>query len=992
MRLRVSVCLLVLSLGPASDLPAQKVIPHTAEAPLPPAEAARTMTVPEGFTVTLFAGEPDLKQPTGFCLDDRGRLWVVENYSYPDHTNEPAKDRVLIFEDTDGDGRHDKRTVFYDRLNYAMGIEVGFGGAWVMSPPYFYFIPDRNGDDVPDGEPEIVLDGFGNHANSHNIANGFSWGPDGWLYGTHGRTNWSTIGRPGAAESERRRFDGGVWRYHPVRKVWEPFADGTTNPWGIDWDDYGQGFVCNCVNPHLFHVIQGAHYEPWRGRESSRFAYDRIATIADHLHYVGGNDVRAGIGSEAEDLAGGGHAHCGTMVYLGDNWPAEYRGGIFMNNIHGRRVNHDVPRRSGSGYVASHAPDLMRSADPWYMGVTLRYGAAGEVYASDWSDTGECHSTRNTRKETGRLFRVAWGDLARPPVDLARLDNAALVAAQLHPNDWHVQHARRLLHERAAAGEDMTSVNAALLAMFSENPEPARKLRALWALHVTGGANADFLTDQLGHESEYVRAWAVQLLCEGGVPPAAALDRFASMAAGDESAIVRLFLASALQRLAPENRWPIAEALVARAEDAADQNLPHLIWYGVEPLVATDAKRFAALAGRAQIPPIRGHIGRRLIDGATDAGELLTIAVTELGDLPDDAARATFLGGVLQGLEGRRQAPMPEAWPALYATLAKSPDAVLRASATRLALIFDDPAAHARLRALAADTAAGAAERSAAIDALAARRPDDLAPLLLRLLEDPAPAVRGSALRGLAEYDGAAIPGAILERFAAFDPQSRQDALQTLVSRPTWAAAALDAVEAGHLARSEITAYAARQMQSLGDKALASRVTDLWGSTRPSSAEKQKQMAELRKKLGPGDLEKGDRSAGRAVFQKTCFACHTLFGEGGRIGPDLTGAQRDNLDYLLENIVDPSASVAKDFQLNTIVTTGGRVVSGFVVDESEASLTVQSLNEKIAIPAGEVKSREASRVSMMPEGLLQILTETEVRDLFAYLSGSTREP
>ncbi len=124
----------------------------------------------------------------------------------------------------------------------------------------FYFIPDRDGDDRPDSEPQVLLDGFGNHANAHNMANGFAWGPDGWLYGTHGRTNWSMIGRPGAPDDERVRFDGGVYRYHPVRHVWEPYADGTTNPWGIDWDDYGQSFICNCVNPHLFHVIPGARY------------------------------------------------------------------------------------------------------------------------------------------------------------------------------------------------------------------------------------------------------------------------------------------------------------------------------------------------------------------------------------------------------------------------------------------------------------------------------------------------------------------------------------------------------------------------------------------------------------------------------------------------------------------------------------------------------------------------------------------------------------
>ena len=332
------------------------------DAPLPPEQAAATMIVPDGFNVTLFAGEPDVQQPIGFCFDDRGRLWVAEAYNYPVHGTKPG-DRIVIFEDTDGDGKFDKRKVFYDQLNYVTGIEVGFGGAWVMSPPNFYFIPDRNGDDVPDSQPEVLLDGFGNHANSHNLANGFAWGPDGWLYGTHGRTNWSRIAKPGIPDDQRVQFDGGVYRYHPVRHVWEPFADGTTNPWGIDWNDVGEGFVTNCVNPHLFHVIQGAHYEPWRNRESSRYAYERIPTIADHLHFIGGQDFHKGIGSLAEDAAGGGHAHCGTMIYLGDNWPDKYRNSIFTNNIHGKRVNNDLLTRSGSGFVASHGADILRSSN-----------------------------------------------------------------------------------------------------------------------------------------------------------------------------------------------------------------------------------------------------------------------------------------------------------------------------------------------------------------------------------------------------------------------------------------------------------------------------------------------------------------------------------------------------------------------------------------------------------------------------------------------------
>ena len=583
---------------------AKKNVRPVVEEPFPPLEAAKTMQVPEGFNVTLFAGEPDIKQPIGFCIDDRGRLWVAEANNYPDK-KAGQKDRIIILEDTDGDGTHDKRTVFYDKLEYVSGIEVGFGGVWVMSIPNFYFIPDKDYDGIPDDKPIILLDGFGTMANAHNIANGFAWGPDGWLYNTHGRTNWSLPGKPGTTTEKRRRFDGGVWRYHPIRHVWEPFADGTTNPWGIDWNDYGHAFVCNCVNPHLFHVIQGAHYDPHRNRPTGKYSYERIATIADHLHFTNTKTIRAGIGTTEEDKAGGGHAHCGTMVYLGDNWPTEYRGQVFMNNIHGRRVNMDVLTRKGSGYTASHAPDVIRAADPWFVGVSITYGPDGGVFVSDFSDTGECHHTRNTRKHTGRIFKITYG---RPKLwqgNLNKLSNRELLKLQSHKNDWFVRHARRILQERQA--------DTALLKknLKSDVPVPLR-LRALWVLHVTGHLDNLILQSLLNDSSEHLRAWAIQLLAENKKPDKFVRKEFVRMATQDKSPMVRLYLASAMQRLSLKNRLPVLKALLSHVEDADDQNLPLMYWYATEPLVAADKGAALQLLTVCKIPKVRQFITRRI--------------------------------------------------------------------------------------------------------------------------------------------------------------------------------------------------------------------------------------------------------------------------------------------------------------------------------------------------------------------------------------------
>ena len=577
------------------------------EKPFTPLEAAKTMEVPKGFNVTLFAGEPDIKQPIAFCIDDRGRLWVAEANNYPDK-KAGKKDRIIILEDTDGDGRHDKRIVFYDKLEYVSGIEVGFGGVWVMSIPNFYFIPDADYNGVPDGEPVVLLDGFGTHANSHTIANGFAWGPDGWLYGTHGITNWSLLGKPGTPKEKRRRFEGGVWRYHPVRHVWEPFAIGTTNPWGVDWNEYGHAFVCNCVNPHLFHIIQGAHYEPARNRPTGRFAYERIPTIADHLHFTNTKTIRAGIGTPEEDAAGGGHAHSGTMIYLGDNWPAKYRGDVFMNNIHGRRINHDRLARKGSGYAASHAPDVMRARDPWFVGVTLAYGPDGGVYVSDFSDTGECHHTRNTQKHTGRIYKITFGKPKPWKGDIGKLNILELVKLQSHPNEWFARHARRVLHERQAN----TSVLAK--ALKSNRSVPLR-LRALWALRVTGNLDEKKLEGLLQDSSEHLRAWAIQLLCENRKPSEAARAEFARMAHEDKSPLVRLYLASAMQRLLLKQRVPVLAHLLAHTEDKDDQNLPLMYWYATEPVVAADRVAAVKLLTACQIPKVRQFITHRMATG-----------------------------------------------------------------------------------------------------------------------------------------------------------------------------------------------------------------------------------------------------------------------------------------------------------------------------------------------------------------------------------------
>lgn len=562
-------------------------------------EAARVMDLPEGFTITLAASEPEIVKPIAFTLDWRGRLWVVESHIYPVRAPEGrGKDRIYIFEDTDGDGRLDSKKLFIDTLNLVSGIEVGMGGVWVGAAPYLLFIPIDEKTDRPSGPAEVVLDGWG-YQDTHETLNNLHWGPDGWLYGTHGVFTKSLVGRPGAPDAERVKVDAGVWRVHPVTKKFELFAEGTSNPWGIDFNDYGHAFITACVLPHLYHVIQGARYIRQAGNHIVPYTYDDIKTIADHVHWTG--DRGPHLGNFRSASKGGGHAHVGAMIYLGgDSWPAEYRNDIFMNNIHGSRVNVDHLARKGSGYTGLHGKDFLLTNDAWSQWLNLRYGPTGSVYAIDWYDKNQCHSPNPDvhDKTLGRIFTIKNQNDKWARVDLSKATDMELVNYQLHKNDWYVRQARLILQYRGGNPQ----VHEALKQILRENPDITRKLRALWALHVTRGISESELIELLKNDNEYLRSWAIQLLSEDQSPSDNTLQQFIGLARSDTSALVRLYLASAMQRTPPAKRWDIVDALYQHSEDKNDHNQPLMIWYAFEPLVEKDMNKAIAIALRAKLP------------------------------------------------------------------------------------------------------------------------------------------------------------------------------------------------------------------------------------------------------------------------------------------------------------------------------------------------------------------------------------------------------
>lgn len=955
-------------------------------APLSPMEAVARIHAPPGFKITLAAAEPDVQQPIAIAYDDRGRLWVAECYSYAgSNFTDERRDRILIFEDADGDGVFELRKVFTDNLSRLTGLALGFGGVWVTTAPHLAFIPDRNGDDVPDGPPVVQLDGWTLEA-EHNTVNGLTWGPDGWLYGRHGIKKSSLVGRPGAPKSGRNEVGCAIWRFHPTRHTFEVVADGTINPWGLDFDDHGQAFASTSVVDHFWHVIPGARWERWkdRGGHPDPYSYELMSPTNDHLHWGGGIWDKDGRIAGTNDQLGGGHSHSDAMIYLGDRWPAEYRGTVFMSNIHGRRINRDaIERRPGDGrYVATHRPDFITVDDPWFRAISLQYGPDGDAVMTDWSDFGECHDRDGVHRSSGRIYKISWGAPRKVNVDLGRESNAALVALQLNPNDWFVRHARRLLQERAHGGADMTAAHAALRRIFVGNADVTRKLRALWTLHASQGADAAWLHGLLAHSEELVRHWAVRLLTDADGSEHR-MERLVNLAGTERSWLVRLALASALQRIAPEARGALAAALIAQCEPDTDPNLVRLIWYGFHPYVAADPEEAGRISLGSNVPLLRQFTARRLaaeMPRQPAAGAALFYG---LAAARDRDVLAGLLNGANQGLKGVRNPQVPAKALELLARLSRSSDAIVRRPATLLAATFGEPNAIGTLRRDLNDSAAPVADREAALEKLTEARPAWLVDDLLALVRSGQ--VVEATLRALASFADERVAEAVIAALPNLKPAARVAAMDTLVARVDSARRLLDKIAEGKIERKIISPGQARQISQLGDRALTVQLELVWGLVGRSSVTAAATIARLRTQLAPAILASANLHEGAALFDQRCASCHRLFGRGQAVGPDLTGSGRKDLDYLLLNIVDPNASVPADYRIAAITLNDSRMLSGSIISESTQSLTVRLQNSQTTVDRADVKSIERLPISLMPPGLLEALAVTQVRDLIGYL-------
>jgi putative membrane-bound dehydrogenase-like protein len=972
-----SACVAAPALPPG---PAVRVAPGAYKSGQTPADAMRTMSLPPGFQVSLVAAEPKVVQPIAMCFDERGRLWVVEGMGYPKKRPEgQGADRILILEDVKKDGSYAKVTVFKEGLNLVSGIEVGHGGVWVGAAPEFLFIPKDANDKA--GQPVVLLDGWGFH-DTHETLNSFVWGPDGWLYGNHGVFTHSVVGKPGAPDAERQKINAGVWRYHPTRHVFEIFAEGTSNPWGLDYDAHGEFFNTACVIPHLYHILPGARYQRQAGQHFNPYTYDDIKTIADHAHYAGAKIHRPDALKvpETTDAVGGGHAHSGLAIYNGDNFPAAYRGLLIFGNLHGHRLVSDQVVPEGSGFAGRHGNDFLRSNDATFIPVSQRVGPDGALYVSDWSDVQVCHN--NTQeiwdRTNGRLYRVSYGEAKSRARDLRALGGEELVALALDDaNEYFVRQARKVLAERGAVEG---AARQFLVAALKEAGPAPRRLRALWALQSTGSLDDALLAGALQDADPSVRGWAVRLIAQewtAGVPA------LAELAKTEPSAQVRRELASALSYLPLERRAAIAEPLLARAEDAQDHNIPLLLWYGIEPLVGADAVRGLALAEVCRHPRTVDFIYRRLAGDAAARAQVLSLALR----VSDSARRATLVSRVVEGVRQAGSFSAPEGWAVLVAGLRQGASPDLLANLNELDALAGDEASRAYYRGHLADEKAPLPARLRALGVLVAARDRAAAPVIHQVFaEKTTPSFRRSLIQALATVSDEASPAVLLGRFGVFSPEQLTDAVAALASNAAGGKALLAAVAAGKADKTQLSPLVVRQLKSLGDKELDAQLAAVVGVVNATKADFAKNKAKYEAMLKPEAIRKGDITAGRQLFTSACGICHTFGYTGNQVGPGLAGSNIGKLDYFLENVLNPNGVIGKDYQLNVFKLKGGATMSGIVqFEDAQSFRLVMPGGAKFTVAKGEVEQREILPMSLMPEGLLDALTKEQVINLVAYL-------
>lgn len=977
-RLRTAFALVLAFVWTGSLLAEEPFIPRRQDKlpgpPLSPEEAVKKMTVPEGFSVEVVASEPDIMNPTAMCFDERGRIWVCESFEYPRHSAGEGRDRVKCLEDTDGDGAVDKVTVFAEGLNIPCAIAVGHGGVWISNSPDILFLQDTDGDGKAD-KREVVVTGFG-RADTHELPNSFTWGPDGWLYGLNGVFNPSRVEQNGKTFN----FTCAMFRIHPRTREFQLFAEGTSNPWGIAFNHEGSAFISACVIDHLWHIAESAYYIR-QGGPYPPFVKP-MRSIVDHKHQMA--------------------AYCGITYFDSAAYPEKYRDKLYMGNIHGGCLNVDSIRRRGSSYWGTGEPDFLTANDVWFMPIAQKTGPDGCLYVLDWYDRYHCYQDANRDpagidRGHGRLYRVRYQDTPRRAnFNLADASDAELVALLQSENVYDRDIAQRLLTERNKA-----STRPQLWELVFGSAPLKYRMHALFALAGTGKLEEAEHLQLLSREESPLRAWGVRAAGNIGEVSPAIAEKIAQLAK-DEAPDVRLQVAIAARKVQGVDARAVLMDVATRMSD--DPLLPHVVWQNLRPMLADDPGSLLAKiqesnglanAGVAGLlPQIVEYVlatSRTRIDSV--AG-LLDLLVTSTDGPAANAARDTFAEvtrRVQSGeLSSEQVSELAKHWNASFERLLETTDRkpVRAQDATLLAASLGNPKARTMLvddlRDAASRNPAQALRMFRAIATSDSAETHEIIDWSLSQSDELPAEVQAGVIAELTRLSDPRVAEIVVTHYPRLSADLKPRAIELLTSRGTWAKRLLAAIEAEKVEASAVNVNQIRKLLASSDKDLASQAERLFGSVRTDRDPKREEtIAQMRSLIRS---RPGDAHAGIAVYKKLCAQCHKIYGEGFEVGPEITRNGRSSFEQLLSNVFDPSLVIGRDYQARTVLTADGRVISGLLVEDSpqRVVLKVQGGKDEI-IPRDDVDDMSTSRLSLMPEGIEKQLSEQEIVDLFAFL-------
>ncbi|MBI4604812.1 MAG: c-type cytochrome [Planctomycetes bacterium] len=991
--MRVTILILTLlplaggALAAQEGAPAGAVVPHRQDRapnrPYSPEEALARMTVPEGFTVELVAAEPAIVNPLAMTFDDGGRIWVTESVEYPRKSAGAGRDRVKVLEDLDGDGRADRVTVFAEGLNIPSGIAWGHGGVWVLNAPDLLFFEADEGLPAPRAAPRVVLTGFG-RADTHELPSSLTWGPDGWLYGLNGVFNGSRVaGSDGVAHE----FTCALWRVHPRTRELEVVCEGTSNPWGLIFDETGSAIVsaCHWAKDHIFHFVESAYYQRQAGPYPP-YTWP-IGSASDHGHQK--------------------TAFCGLAWLDTDAYPPLYRGRLVLGNVHGNCLNSDVLERDGSTYVSRAAPDLLTAGDAWFMPVVQKIGPDGCLYVLDWYDRYHCYQDAGRDPEgidraRGRLYRLRHRDAPARAVSArsGKSDAADLAADLASPVVFHRERAQRLLTERLLdGGEETASAVRGRLVALTRSTEASPRVRhhALWALVGAGSLETDHHRELLAHPDPVLRAWAVRAAGAAGTVESAMRERIAALAF-DASPDVQLQVVIAARKIAELDALPVL--INALASCGEDRLIPPVVWRNLEPFLEARPRRVTDLAAGVDLsrsPAVARLLPRlvtRILSGpAPDpvaAHELVTRIAPLEPKLHEEllaavAARIPELPEVAIDSLARGLRPLLASSMASEAAGAGAGASIARVLALRLGILDTGDAGVASLARTVLSHEADDTARLAALDTLIAIRAAGVIATVDAALEDAGAPLAAGIIAALARTDAAAVGDVVLRRYASLPADVQPLAVELLLERQHWARRLLDAALAGQVPEGTLHAVHLERFLEGNDREAIWAIEKRWGKLRRERDPERRRVVEetaLRLREHPGDARAGQR-----VFAKVCTQCHRIYGEGHDVGPDLTTNGRASWEQLLSNILDPNLVIGAGYETTTVTTADGRVLAGLVVEDSPARVVLKLPGgRREAVSRAEVKFQRPSGLSLMPEGLESLLAPQDLADLVAFLA------